>query len=51
MGASTKGELLFWGELEELCAEAGAIATTEDGSYGLKCLATDPLVEILERWA
>ena len=38
-----------WGELEELCTEAGAIATTEDGSFGLKCLATDPLVELLER--
>jgi dihydroorotate dehydrogenase electron transfer subunit len=43
IGAKTKDELLFLRELDVLCAKQGAIAATEDGSYGLKCLATEPL--------
>jgi dihydroorotate dehydrogenase electron transfer subunit len=49
MGAKTKGELLFLSELDALCTEQSAIATTEDGSYGLRCLATEPLEKLLDK--
>jgi dihydroorotate dehydrogenase electron transfer subunit len=49
MGAKTKGELLFLNELDAVCTEQSVIATTEDGSYGLRCLATEPLEELLNR--
>jgi dihydroorotate dehydrogenase electron transfer subunit len=49
MGAKTRGELLFLDELDALCTEESTIATTEDGSYGLRCLATEPLEELLKR--
>ncbi len=42
VGAKTRSELLFLNELKPLCAEK-LTATTEDGTYGLKCLATNPL--------
>ena len=46
-GAKTKNELLFLNELKAVCTEQSAIAATEDGSYGLKCLATEPLEKLL----
>ena len=46
MGAKTRNELLFLNQLEPLCTEPPT-ATTEDGTYGLKCLATKPLETIL----
>ena len=49
MGAKTKEELLSLGELERLCGKENLIATTEDGSYGLKCLATTPLERLLAK--
>jgi dihydroorotate dehydrogenase electron transfer subunit len=49
VGAGSKSELLFLRELSALCTEQSAIATTEDGSYGLKCLATEPLERLLKR--
>jgi dihydroorotate dehydrogenase electron transfer subunit len=49
MGAKTKGELLFLDELDAVCTEQSVLATTEDGSYGLRCLATDPLEKLLNR--
>jgi len=49
MGAKTRDELLFKNELDVLCTEQSAIATTEDGSYGLECLATGPLEALLEK--
>jgi dihydroorotate dehydrogenase electron transfer subunit len=49
MGAKTKGELLFLNELDALCTEQSVLATTEDGSYGLRCLATEPLEKLLNR--
>jgi dihydroorotate dehydrogenase electron transfer subunit len=49
IGAKTKDELLFLGELDALCTEQSAIATTEDGNYGFKCLATEPLEKLLDR--
>jgi dihydroorotate dehydrogenase electron transfer subunit len=49
MGAKTKAELLFRSELDALCTERSVLATTEDGSYGIRCLATDPLEKLLKR--
>jgi len=46
MGAKTRNELLFLNQLEPLCTEQPT-ATTEDGTYGLKCLATQPLEQLL----
>jgi dihydroorotate dehydrogenase electron transfer subunit len=48
LGARTRSELLFLRELDALCTEQSTIATTEDGSYGLECLATEPLVRLLD---
>jgi len=47
IGAKSRGELLFIDALQRLCNEGNIIATTEDGSYGLKCLATVPLKSLL----
>ena len=46
MGAKTKDELLLLNYLNPLCTEKPVVAT-EDGSYGLKCLATQPLEKLL----
>jgi dihydroorotate dehydrogenase electron transfer subunit len=47
IGAKTREELLFIDKLEKLCSEGNVVATTEDGSYGLKCLVTMPLETLL----
>jgi len=49
IGAKTKTELLFLNPLDALCTEQSTVATTEDGSYGLKCLATEPLDKLLNK--
>lgn len=49
IGAKTKGELLLIDKLEEICTRRDVIATTEDGSYGIKCLATTPLESLLAK--
>ena len=49
IGAKTKSELLFLTQLDALCTEQSTIAATEDGSYGLKCLATEPLDKLLNK--
>jgi dihydroorotate dehydrogenase electron transfer subunit len=49
VGAKTKSELLFLRELDALCTEQSAVAATEDGSYGLTCLATEPLEGLLDK--
>jgi dihydroorotate dehydrogenase electron transfer subunit len=49
IGAKTKKELLFIDKLEETCGKDNLIATTEDGSYGSKCLATAPLESLLAK--
>jgi dihydroorotate dehydrogenase electron transfer subunit len=49
IGAKTKEELLLVKKLKELCGEGNVIATTEDGSYGIKCLATAPLETLLAK--
>jgi len=49
IGAKTREELLFVAELEEICRKRNVVVTTEDGSYGIKCLATDPLESVLAK--
>ena len=49
IGAKTKTELLFLNQLDALCTEQSTTATTEDGSYGIKCLATEPLERLLSK--
>ena len=48
-GAKTKDELLFIRELGGVCNEKSLITTTEDGTYGLQCMVTEPLVKLLDR--
>jgi len=43
MGAKTKNELLFLNELGGICTDDNLTATTDDGTYGLKCFATQPI--------
>ncbi|MEM2262968.1 MAG: dihydroorotate dehydrogenase electron transfer subunit [Candidatus Bathyarchaeia archaeon] len=40
VGAKTKEELIFLDRLKGLCGEENVLATTEDGSYGVKGLAS-----------
>jgi dihydroorotate dehydrogenase electron transfer subunit len=49
VGAKTKTELLFLNQLDALCTEQSTVATTEDGSYGIKCLATEPLEKLFSK--
>jgi dihydroorotate dehydrogenase electron transfer subunit len=49
MGAKTKDELLFREEIKKICGEENLLATTEDGSYGIKGLATAPLRTLLAK--
>ena len=49
VGAKTKEELLFIDKLEEVCDKKDLVATTEDGSYGIKCLATTPLESLFAK--
>jgi len=48
-GAKTKDELLFVRELGSVCNEKSLITTTEDGTYGLQCMVTEPLAKLLDR--
>ncbi len=48
-GAKTKDELLFIRELNGVCNEKSLITTTEDGTYGLQCLVTQPLASLLDK--
>jgi dihydroorotate dehydrogenase electron transfer subunit len=48
-GAKTKDELLFIRELNDICNEKSLITTTEDGTYGLQCLVTEPLSSLLDK--
>ena len=51
LGAKTREELLFMNRLKRTLDEEKTqlIAATEDGSYGIKGLATKPLERLLER--
>ena len=48
-GAKTKDELLFIRELGSICKEKNLITTTDDGTFGLQCLVTEPLAKLLDR--
>jgi dihydroorotate dehydrogenase electron transfer subunit len=48
-GAKTQSELLFLNELDAVCTEESVLATTDDGSYGIKCLATEPLEKLVDK--
>jgi dihydroorotate dehydrogenase electron transfer subunit len=50
-GAKTREELLFINKLKRILGgqKTQIIVTTEDGSYGIKGLATNPLERLLER--
>jgi len=48
-GAKTKDELLFLNELNAACSKQSVTAATEDGSHGLKCLATEPVETLLRK--
>jgi dihydroorotate dehydrogenase electron transfer subunit len=49
LGAKTEGELLFIDELRQICSGGNLVATTEDGSYGTKCLATTPMETLMNK--
>jgi len=49
IGAKTRSELLFLKELDTVCAEESVLGTTEDGSFGIQCLATEPLEDLLDK--
>jgi len=49
IGAKTKNELLFLKELKETCGEANVLAATEDGSYGVKDVASNLAEAVLAR--
>ena len=49
MGAKTKNELLFHEDLGNICTREALVATTEDGSYGMQCLAIQPLENLLAK--
>jgi dihydroorotate dehydrogenase electron transfer subunit len=49
VGAKTKSELLFLNELRRLCGETNVLAATEDGSYGVKALASELVETILAK--
>jgi dihydroorotate dehydrogenase electron transfer subunit len=49
MGAKTKDELLFLTQLSNVCTEENITATTDDGTYGLKCFATEPLEKLMDK--
>jgi dihydroorotate dehydrogenase electron transfer subunit len=49
IGARTKNELLLISDIQKACREENVVPTTEDGSYGIKCLATKPLESMLNK--
>jgi dihydroorotate dehydrogenase electron transfer subunit len=49
IGAKTRDELVHLKELNNICSEEAVLGTTEDGSFGMKCLATDPLESLVDK--
>lgn len=47
IGAKTSDDLLFIKKIKDICNNNQVIVTTEDGSFGLKCLVTDPIKKLL----
>ena len=46
-GAKNSDDLLFIKKIEDMCTKNQVIVTTEDGTYGLKCLVTNPVKKLL----
>lgn len=49
VGAKTRDELLYLRDLDSICSEESILSTTEDGSFGIQCLATEPLEDLLDK--
>jgi dihydroorotate dehydrogenase electron transfer subunit len=49
VGAKNREELVYLHDLNLICSEESVISTTEDGSFGIQCLATEPLEDLLEK--
>ncbi|MDH7478200.1 MAG: dihydroorotate dehydrogenase electron transfer subunit, partial [Candidatus Bathyarchaeota archaeon] len=49
IGAKTRQELLFMEKLKKFCGEEHLLATTDDGSYGFKGLASELSESILAK--
>ena len=49
IGAQTRAELVYLHDLNLVCSEESVISTTDDGSFGIKCLATEPLEDLLKK--
>jgi len=49
VGAKTRNELLFLDKLKGICGEKNVLAATEDGSYGVKALASELVEDILAK--
>lgn len=49
VGANTRNELLFLDKLKGICGEKNVLAATEDGSYGVKALASELVEDILAK--
>ena len=49
VGAKTRSELPFIGELKKLCGEANVLAATEDGSFGVKDVASNLAETVLAK--
>ena len=49
LGAKTKEELIFLDRLKKLCEEENVLAATEDGSYGVKALASTLAESVMAR--
>ncbi len=49
IGAKTKDELIYRRELNLVCSEESVVSTTDDGSFGIKCLATEPVEDLLKK--
>jgi len=49
IGARTRAELIYLNDLTNICSEETVIGTTEDGSFGIQCLATEPLEDLVDK--
>jgi dihydroorotate dehydrogenase electron transfer subunit len=47
VGARTKNELLFIDQLNKVCQKGNFITTTNDGTYGIQGIVTDPIEHLL----
>jgi dihydroorotate dehydrogenase electron transfer subunit len=49
VGARTKNELAFIDQLNKVCQEKNIVITTNDGTYGLQGVVTEPLTTLLNQ--